>query len=41
MSVAAIGMGSNLGDREGYLRQALDLLAASSGVTIDDGVLAL
>jgi 2-amino-4-hydroxy-6-hydroxymethyldihydropteridine diphosphokinase len=29
-----LGLGSNLGDREGYLRAALDLLVASGEVTI-------
>ena len=34
MSEAFVGIGSNLGDREGYLRRALELLAAEDGVEV-------
>ena len=34
MATAFIGIGSNLGDRETYLRRALDLLAAEEGIEV-------
>jgi len=34
MREAFVGIGSNLGDREGYLRRALELLAAEDGVEV-------
>jgi 2-amino-4-hydroxy-6-hydroxymethyldihydropteridine diphosphokinase len=34
MATAFVGIGSNLGDREGHLRQALDLLAAEESIEV-------
>ena len=34
MTTAFVGIGSNLGDREGHLRKALELLAAEDGIEI-------
>src|SRR5688572_9857664 len=34
MATAFVGIGSNLGDREGHLRRALELLAAEEGIEI-------
>ncbi len=34
MATAFVGIGSNLGDREGHLRKALELLAAEDGIEI-------
>jgi 2-amino-4-hydroxy-6-hydroxymethyldihydropteridine diphosphokinase len=34
IATAFVGIGSNLGDREGHLREALDLLAAEEGIEI-------
>jgi 2-amino-4-hydroxy-6-hydroxymethyldihydropteridine diphosphokinase len=34
MATAFVGIGSNLGDREGHLRDALELLAAEEGIEI-------
>lgn len=34
MATAFLGIGSNLGDREGHLRRALDLLAAEEGIEV-------
>jgi len=34
-ATAYVGLGANLGDREGTLRRALELLAARDGVTVD------
>ena len=34
MATAFVGIGSNLGDREGHLSRALDLLAAEEGIEI-------
>ena len=35
MTTAFVGLGSNLGDREGYLRAALAALAAEPGIEVD------
>jgi len=34
MPIAYIGFGSNLGDRDGYIRQALSELASTDGITL-------
>lgn len=34
MTIAYIGLGSNLGDRQGFIRRALDLLAETEGVQL-------
>jgi 2-amino-4-hydroxy-6-hydroxymethyldihydropteridine diphosphokinase len=34
MSKAFVGIGSNLGDREAYVRRALELLAAEEGIEV-------
>ena len=34
MTTAYLGLGSNLGDREGFLRQAAALLAAEGDITV-------
>ena len=34
MTIAYLGLGSNLGDREGFLRQAAALLAAEGDITV-------
>jgi 2-amino-4-hydroxy-6-hydroxymethyldihydropteridine diphosphokinase len=33
-ATAFVGIGSNLGDREGYLRRAIDLLSAEDGIEV-------
>jgi 2-amino-4-hydroxy-6-hydroxymethyldihydropteridine diphosphokinase len=33
-TTAFVGIGSNLGDREGYLRRAIDLISAEDGIEV-------